>query len=311
VSETLEPVAPEVEAPAPAAPEPSPAADLRSAIAAAFDEAEKSTAPEGEAPQRDERGRFVGHERETTDVDDHEGGDRDTQTAAPPEAAPPPPHPLEAIAKEYEPYYASAGLGSEQATRMLFQAHKALLTDPVAGIRNLATQYGVDLRQFAPQPRPETPPAQTQAAPSDPALASVQRELAELKQFLSSQQQRAVEAENATVEQTIQAFASDPKHPHFPAVRTAMGALMQAGIAKDLDTAYEMACRAHPEVWKSIQAAEADARSKAEHAAKVKAAADAKLKTGQVRGAVPVPGHTPPPRDRRALIEAAWDGRLN
>lgn len=314
MSETLEPV----EVAAPAAPAPVAEADtprdLRSVLSAAFDEVAGAAEPEAaaEAPQRDERGRFASTNAEEAPAEQEKP---DGQEAAPEAgtALPAEQHPLERLAKEYEPYYASAGLNPEQATRMLFQAHKAILQDPAAGIRNLATQYNVDLRQFAqPAQRPQPMQAPTAAPqPGDPALASVQRELAELKQFLSSQQQQAQANEQAQVEQSISQFAADPKHSHFPTVRTAMGALMQAGLAKDMSAAYEMACRAHPDVWKAIQTADADAKAKADAAERAKAAAGARAKAVSVRGAVPMPGATAKPMDRRSQLEAAWDGRLN
>ena len=90
-----------------------------------------------------------------------------------------------------------------------------------------------------------------------------------------------------------------------------MGALMQAGVAKDMETAYEMACRAHPEVWKAIQTAEAETKAKAEQDARAKAAAAAKAKAVSVRGSVPVPGAPKGPQTIKGMLEAAWDGRLN
>jgi galactokinase len=169
-------------------------------------------------------------------------------------------------------------------------------------------QYGVDLTQFAARQQAQAP-AQPQT--NDPAMAAVLAEVQQLKQFITTQQNQAVEAENARVQESIAAFASDPKHPHFPTVRTMMGALMQAGTAKDLDTAYEMACRAHPEVFKAIQQTEAETKAKAEAQERAKAAASAKTKAVSVRGAVPAPGARTPPATLRGLLEAAWDGRVN
>lgn len=311
MSETVE--AAEVAAPEAAAPvaEADTPRDLRSVLSAAFDEV--AGAPEGEeaaAPQRDERGRFASANADEAPAEQEKPDGQEVapeaRTALPEEQ---PRRPVDDVLERYRPLYAARGVAPEQALSSLFEAQKILEERPVEAIQVLARQYGVDLTRFAPQPQTQAPATAPQT--NDPVLTSVQRELAELKQFLSSQQQQAQAAEQAQVEQSIAQFAADPKHAHFPTVRTAMGALMQAGIAKDMSDAYDMACRAHPEVWKAIQTADADAKAKADAAERAKAAAGARAKAVSVRGAVPMPGASAKPMDRRAQLEAAWDGRLN
>lgn len=310
MSETLDPaVAPEFAA----TPEPSPAADLASAISAAWEQHSAEAQPEAEGPQRDERGRFTSAQAEEAPQEEEPASEEQAPTAEAPRAEVPaqPVSPVAEVLETYKPFYAARGIAPEQAVRLLFEAQKVLEERPVEAIQILARQYGVDLTKFAPQTQQQAPAPTAQPQANDPVLASVQKELADLKQFIVSQQQKAQEAESATVEQSIQSFASDPKHPHFPAVRTAMGALMQAGVAKDMETAYEMACRAHPEVWKAIQTAEAETKAKAEQDARAKAAAAAKAKAVSVRGSVPVPGAPKGPQTIKGMLEAAWDGRLN
>lgn len=309
MSETVETVAPE----APAAPDTSPAADLRSALAAAYDEAERTATETPEAdsgPQRDERGRFVGAAQEEEAPADDEPQAEAAPEAAPAQVAEPAaPDPVRTVLDEYKPLYAARGIAPDQAMRSLFEAQKILEERPAEAIAVLARQYGVDLRQFAPQPQTPAQPAARQT--NDPAMAAVLQEVAQLKQFITTQQQQAQAAEAQKVEQTIAQFAADPKHPHFPAVRHMMGALMQAGTAKDMNDAYEMACRAHPEVWKQIQAAEEAQKAKAEAEKRAQAAAAARAKAPTLRGNAPAPGAVTPPKNLRGLLEAAWDGRLN
>lgn len=308
MSDTELPVAPE---PA-ATPEPSPAADLASAISAAWDAHSGEAQPEGEGPQRDERGRFVAAQGEEAPQQEEEPVSEEQAQApeAPRAEVPQPVNPVAEILEAYKPLYAARGIAPEHAVRSLFEAQKVLEERPVEAIQVLARQYGVDLRQFAPQPQQQAPAQAAQPQPNDP-VAALQRQVEELKQFIVSQQQKAQEAETATVAQSIEAFASDPKHPHFPTVRTMMGALMQAGTAKDMEAAYEMACRAHPEVWKAIQTAEAETKAKVAAAERAKAAADARTKAVSVRGSVPVPGVAKGPTTLKGMLEAAWDGRLN
>lgn len=308
MSETIEPVAPAPEPEAPA----SPAADLASAISAAWEQHSAEAQPEAEGPQRDERGRFTSAQAEEAPQEEEPASEEQAPTAEAPRAEVPqqPVNPVAEVLETYKPFYAARGIAPEQAVRSLFEAQKVLEERPVEAIQILARQYGVDLTKFAPQTQQQAPAPAAQPQANDPVTA-LQRQVDELKQFIVSQQQKAQEAESATVEQSIQSFASDPKHPHFPAVRTAMGALMQAGVAKDMETAYEMACRAHPEVWKAIQTAEAETKAKAEQDARAKAAAAAKAKAVSVRGSVPVPGAPKGPQTIKGMLEAAWDGRLN
>ncbi len=295
-------------------PEASPADDLRAAIAAAYDEHAGEAEPEAPEPaERDAQGRFVSHEREASAVVDHEAAEGETQTPVEAEkpaeaAAPAAPDPVALVLEKHRDLYATRGLASDKAVNDLFEAQRLLETRPYDAIQVLARDYGVDLSKFA------APPAQTQqAAPvtSDPNLNAALQEMRQIKAELEAQKQQTVDAENARVQNSIATFAADPKHSHFPTVRTAMGALMQAGIANDLPTAYEMACRAHPEVHQAIQAAEAEKRAKSETEAKRKAAADAKGKAVSVRGSAPTPGFRTTPDTIRGSLLAAWDGTLN
>jgi hypothetical protein len=298
-AETVEAVAPDV-----AAPEPSAADDLRSAISAAYDEVagepeaeEAAPEPEAEAAERDEKGRFVGKDGETPEVE--------AQPEAPAPAIPPDLAPIKEVLDHYKPLYEARGLPPAEAVRTLFAAQHALQTQPYEAIQALARDFGVDLTKFAPQ--------QAQHAPGDPNYAALMQKVQQLEGTIVQREQAAEQAAAAQINQTIQQFAADPKHSHFPAVRSMMGALMQAGAANDLATAYDMACRAHPQVFQSIQKAEQEARAKAEAAARSQAASQAKAKAVSVRGSPGFSGagNTTDNMSRRQLLEAAYDGRLN
>jgi hypothetical protein len=297
-AETVEAVAPDV-----AAPEPSAADDLRSAIAAAYDEIagepeaeEAAPEPEAEAAERDEKGRFVAKEGETPEVEAQP--ETPTAPAIPPDLAP-----IKEVLDHYKPLYEARGLPPAEAVRTLFAAQHALQTQPYEAIQALARDFGVDLTKFAPQ--------QAQQPPGDPNYAALMHKVQQLEGTIVQREQAAEQAAAAQINQTIQQFAADPKHVHFPAVRSMMGALMQAGIADDLATAYDMACRAHPQVFQSIQKAEQAARAKADTAARSQAASQAKAKAVSVRGSPAVNGFTKPPETLRETIEAAFSGRLN
>lgn len=129
-----------------------------------------------------------------------------------------------------------------------------------------AQQYGADMSMFGQKP------AEGQQDPNIEAiiqqrLQPVLQELNQFKsQFTTTQQQRE-QQEQQTLASQIESFrtATDekgqPKHVYFDNVRGTMAALIESGDAANLDQAYEMACRAHPEVSKLVFA---EQRSKEE-----------------------------------------------
>jgi hypothetical protein len=100
---------------------------------------------------------------------------------------------------------------------------------------------------------------QQQGEPLDPRIAQMQQKLAGFEQQQYNQQREAQEREQrAAAEQQraanemIERFAQDPDHEHFELLKPLMGGYLQQGAAKDMDEAYEMALRAHPQtanIW--------------------------------------------------------------
>ena len=133
-------------------------------------------------------------------------------------------------------------------------------------VMQIAQQYGADLSQFiSPQnvdgqaqqfdPRTLTPLVQQLVNP-------LAQEFQQFKtQFMSAQQQRE-QAEQQAAEASIEQFrtAADPqgnaKHPYFENVRPLMADFLNQGHAQTMEQAYEMACRAHPEVSAAVTSAQ-------------------------------------------------------
>jgi len=120
--------------------------------------------------------------------------------------------------------------------------------DPQTKARTIAQvcqAYNIDLKLVA-QPQGDV----------NPQVAQLQQELQQLKsQWTQRQQQEHQQLENQVLTQ-VEAFGQDPKHPHFKAVSAHMGALMQAGEAKDMEQAYEMAVWARPDLRAQLLAAQ-------------------------------------------------------
>jgi hypothetical protein len=121
-----------------------------------------------------------------------------------------------------------------------------------SAFRDLARQLNFDLSTLSPSSSPAPSAAQDIPEPLRPVI----------DQF--GQQVKSVEARLQTWEQQqlaekINSFAKDK--PHFEAVRTTMGQLMSAGVATDLESAYQKAIAIHPEISAQIKAAEEKAKA--------------------------------------------------
>lgn len=120
---------------------------------------------------------------------------------------------------------------------------------------------------------------QQNGEPLDPRIQQMQQRLSQFEQQQMSaqqaaqaEQQRQLEAQNKGIQEAIQKFSEDPDHEYFELLKPAMGSLLQSGVAKDLDEAYDMAMKAHPQtaqIWIAQQQKQwADSRKAA--AAKAK-----------------------------------------
>jgi len=80
----------------------------------------------------------------------------------------------------------------------------------------------------------------------DPQVAAMQKELANLRSKIDSNDNRVVEEIKATNKRELDAFIADPAHPHFDLVADDMAMLIRAGRADDLKSAYEQAIYLNP-----------------------------------------------------------------
>lgn len=191
-------------------------------------------------------------------------------------------------------------------------------TQRAAVFRDLAARNGADLRALLPQPpsgeQPTPPqnPAQPQA-PIHPGVLQMTQEWNAFKRQQAEYQQRQQvearqreEAEQQATTAEIMEFRSKPEHTHFDTVKGLMTSLLMSESASNLEEAYQLAVKAHPETSK-ILAAEAAAKAQAEAAAREKAR-QAKLKSGSIRGgAGNVPEVTGSKGSVRDDLRAAFD----
>jgi hypothetical protein len=155
---------------------------------------------------------------------------------------------LQRVIAPYEPIIRAEGGTPAAAVQDLLNTAYILRTgDPATKARlfaETAQRFGVDLSTLGQQQQ------------MDPTVANLQREIAQLKATYQQQQQTEQQRAEQQALQTIEAFKSDPGHPHFDAVQAEMSALITAGAAKDLAQAYDMALWARPDLRQQLIAAQ-------------------------------------------------------
>lgn len=166
------------------------------------------------------------------------------------------------------------GLTPQEHIRRLANADLMLNQDPIRGIQHVAQMYNIDLSQLT---------GQQEEVETNPELNSLRQELAQLRNDISTQQQAADAAKHQSVLSNIEAFSGEkdaegnPLRPYFDDVMEDLVNLARAeragGREPDLNTLYERAVWANPEVRQKILAAEKAAEAKkADEEARAKAA---------------------------------------
>jgi len=177
----------------------------------------------------------------------------------------------ERVAAPFMATISSFGVTPQVAAQELFKADHLLRYSPmpqkVQMLMKIAGDYGVDINTLA-QGIQHIAGEQVwqQQNPVDPRLQQLQQQVGQLTQQITQSQQQAVAQEHSTIDSEIAAFASDPDHEHFGILQQDMALLLQAGKAKTLDDAYEMAMRQNPQtyqIWLAQQQQEWDAQRKA------------------------------------------------
>jgi hypothetical protein len=176
----------------------------------------------------------------------------------------------------------SFGVTPQVAAAELFKADHLLrysqMPQKVGMLLKIAGDYGVDLQTLANgiQQRAGEQVWQQQN-PVDPRLQQLQQRVDQMQQQHFHTQQQAQIAEHSAIDSEIAAFAADPDHEHFGILQQDMALLLQAGKAKNLDDAYEMAMRQNPQtyqIWLAQQQQEWDAQRKAKVAQAKRAGAN-------------------------------------
>ncbi len=219
----------------------------------------------------------------------------------------------------YAPRLQSIGADPLVVVNELLKSDYVLSTAPKAQraqfMARMIKHYDIDVR--------ELDGALAGTGPADPVGSQLEQllnqRLAPIQQFLTAQQQREAQREQATSEelgQTLEQMAADPKYPHFDTVRDDMADVIdiaaKRGLYLSLEQAYNRAVAMNPEVSQQVAAQrEAEAKKAAALASHNRAqkALRASVSVGGAPGGVP--SGASPANDRRATISAAFDALMS
>ncbi|CAB5228590.1 hypothetical protein UFOVP1545_5 [uncultured Caudovirales phage] len=207
------------------------------------------------------------------------------------------------VNKAMEPYMPTIqglGIDAPTAIQALMQADYTLRNSPPdqkrAYLVQLASQYGINLGDEG---------YDQQVNPIDPAIYELRNELNSVRGEVVGWKKQQEEVQNQTLLSEIEQFAH--KADFFEDARPTMIQLLNAGVATDLQDAYEKAIRLDPDLSEQVQQsrqAEADAaKSKAAN----KAAKSAKAAAVSVRTSTPGFQPTTKAQDRRSMLLEQFD----
>lgn len=193
----------------------------------------------------------------------------------------------DSIQRAIEPFMQniqSAGVSPDVAIKTLLNADSMLrrgsAEQKIQMFHQLARDYGIDLQQAAQAPQ------QT----FDPMSFQLQQKLQELERWKEEQTLALQSHEQHTLNSEIARFAAQPDKVFFEDVRNDMAGLLQAGMATDLNDAYEKAIYANPAIRAKVlaqQKEQAELQRKAVAQQKAQAAKQAASVNVSRKGTLP------------------------
>jgi hypothetical protein len=144
---------------------------------------------------------------------------------------------MQQVLQPFDPILKAQGLDAPRAVQYLLTAHQRLTQGSPESRQEAYQELG---RNLGLQPGA----AQGTPTPTDPVLHSLQQKMAQIEQNLTARQQADYQAAQERVSKEVDAFASDPAHPHFSEVADDIVLLLKTGLP--LADAYEKAVWANP-----------------------------------------------------------------
>jgi hypothetical protein len=198
-----------------------------------------------------------------------------------------------------EPYMNNIrGLGIEapQAVKALMEADNVLRhgspQQKQAYFAQLAQQYGINM-------------SDVQVQPTDPNFYAIQNELAQVRGEVLNWKQQQENAQNEALLSEINQFQS--KAEYFEEARPTMIQLLNSGVAKDLDDAYQKAIRLDNDLFTKHQQASQGQADAAKREASNRAAKAARAAAVSVKSSTPGAATSTKAQDRRSLLMEQFD----
>ena len=171
-------------------------------------------------------------------------------------------------------YIKEMGVTPDVAVSTLLHTERTLRTGSpevkTAMLQQLAHAYGIDLKTAVQQP-------------FDPRLNTLQQQNHWLNSRIEDQKATLQDAEDRQIQSVFQRFAQT--HEHFDAVKGTIASLLEKGLAKNLDDAYNKAIRLDDGVYGKLQAQQLEALKRAQQQQADQAAKAARAANVSVRGA--------------------------
>lgn len=198
-----------------------------------------------------------------------------------------------------EPYMQNIrGLGIEapQAVKALMEADNVLRhgspQQKQAYFAQLAQQYGINM-------------GEVQIQPTDPNFYAIQNELAQVRGEVLNWKQQQEAAQNQALLNEISEFQT--KAEYFEEARPTMIQLLNSGVAKDLDDAYQKAIRLDNDLFTKHQQASQGQADAAKREASNRAAKAARAAAVSVKSSTPGAATSTKAQDRRSLLLEQFD----
>ena len=198
-----------------------------------------------------------------------------------------------------EPYMNNIrGLGIEapQAVKALMEADNVLRhgspQQKQAYFAQLAQQYGINM-------------GDVQIQPTDPNFYAIQNELAQVRGEVLNWKQQQENAQNEALLSEIN--QSQSKAEYFEEARPTMIQLLNSGVAKDLDDAYQKAIRLDNDLFTKHQQASQGQADAAKREASNRAAKAARAAAVSVKSSTPGAATSTKAQDRRSLLMEQFD----
>jgi len=198
-----------------------------------------------------------------------------------------------------EPYMQNIrGLGIEapQAVKALMEADNVLRhgspQQKQAYFAQLAQQYGINM-------------GEVQIQPTDPNFYAIQNELAQVRGEVLNWKQQQEAAQNQALLNEISEFQT--KAEYFEEARPTMIQLLNSGVAKDLDDAYQKAIRLDNDLFTKHQQASQGQADAAKREASNRAAKAARAAAVSVKSSTPGAATNTKAQDRRSMLMQQFD----